>query len=169
MLKFLLLVSLLAVTSCNGGFGHRANPGTAGFVEFSSNGERIYFTGTSESGNPISTRGGGSMAGMHQQMSGGGCVNCHGADREGKRLWPQFWVKAPALTSSALFGGDEHSDNDDKHGDHADYDSLSLGLAITKGIDPNGDPLNPAMPRWSLSPADLADLVAFLGQDHDHN
>jgi cytochrome c oxidase subunit 2 len=169
MLKFILLLSLLALTACNGGISHHAQQSNAGIIDFSSNGERIYFTGVSQSGNPISARGGGSMTGMHQQMSGGGCASCHGADREGQRLWPQFWIKAPALTSKALFGGDEHSDSDDGHGDHADYDARSLALAITKGIDPGGNSLNPTMPRWSLSSADLSDLISFLGQDHDHD
>jgi cytochrome c oxidase subunit 2 len=41
---------------------------------FDSNGERIYFTGRSRSGPPITFSGGN----MHLRMMGGGCATCHG-------------------------------------------------------------------------------------------
>jgi mono/diheme cytochrome c family protein len=121
---------------------------------FQNNGERIYFTATTASGLAISSRGGrmGMMAGM------GGCVNCHGAKRQGSRLTPRFWIKAPALTPQALF--QEH--DDDGHGDHEGYSEESLRRAITQGIDAGGKPLDPIMPRWSMSEKDLDDLVIFL-------
>ena len=49
------------------------------------------------------------------------CAVCHGANREGKRLWPQFWIKAPALTTEALFA-DNHAG--DGHGDHDNYSEM---------------------------------------------
>lgn len=129
--------------------------------EFESNGERIYFTATSASGRPISLLGGS----MHIGMSGGGCVACHGADRQGGRLMPQFWKSAPPLTAAALFS--EHADEDasgerDGHGDHDSYTEDTLRRAITDGIDPAGEPLDPAMPRWSMSADDMTDLTAYL-------
>ena len=36
------------------------------------------------------------------------------------------------------------------------------------GIDPDGKPLDAAMPRWSMSGADLADLVGYLSQSRTH-
>jgi len=130
--------------------------------QFQSNGERIYFTGTSASGSLINTYGGN----MHMRMHGGGCATCHGADRRGRRLMPSFWQVAPPLTPAALF--DVHNealtdtDNDHGHGDHKSYDDVTLALAITKGIDPSGESLDGYMPRWSMSDRDLADLVEFL-------
>ncbi len=132
-------------------------------AEFQSNGERIYFTATSASGLPISLEGGT----MHMEMSAGGCVACHGADRQGGRLMPQFWKSAPPLTAAALFG--EHADEDenasgegDGHGDHDSYTEDTLRRAITDGVDPAGESLDPAMPRWSMSTEDMVDLAAFL-------
>lgn len=122
---------------------------------FQSNGERIYFTATSASGDAINSRGGGTQMGM---MSNSGCASCHGADRLGRRLRPNFWTSAPPLTPGALFG--EHSD--DGHGDHPAYTDESLRRAITEGVDAGGAPLDRAMPRWSMSDADLADVIAFL-------
>ena len=44
-----------------------------------------------------------------------------------------------------------------------------LRIAITTGIDPTRDRLDDVMPRWSLSPSDMNDLIAYLKQSHDHN
>lgn len=129
-------------------------------AQFSGNGERIYFTGTGAGGQPISARGGD----RHMMMMGGAaCVACHGADREGRRLRPSFWVRAPALTEEALTG--THGD-DDGHA-HDAYDRESLAVAITTGRRPDGSEIDPRMPRWSMAADDLADLVAYLlpGED----
>ncbi len=165
MQKILILVSMLVLASCNGRFDHGPLSGGDGPSEFVSNGERIYFTGSSTSGNPINTIGGNSHMNMHMRMHGTGCVTCHGVEREGRRLWPQFWVKAPALTPEALFT-DDHADG---HGDHGNYDAESLRRVITEGVDPAGKQLDSAMPRWSMSRSDLDDLVVYLQQSHTHD
>mgnify|MGYP002336390849 CR=1 FL=1 len=100
-------------------------------------------------------------------MTGGGCVACHGADRGGGQLRPQFWKTAPPLTPAALFGehaegGDPEGENEASHGDHESYTDDTLRRAIAEGVDPGGDPLDPAMPRWSMSAEDMADLIAYL-------
>ena len=166
-MKIIFFISLVLIASCSRGDHYqssdRGNP-----EAFISNGERLYFTGVSISGLPVKAVG-GSMSGMHQQMHGGGCASCHGADREGQRLWPRFWIKAPPLTTDGLFGIDDHGKASDGHGDHVSYDNDSLRLAITAGLDPAGKKLNRAMPRWSMSTGDMDDLIAFLKQSHDHD
>ena len=127
-------------------------------LKFRSNGERIYFTAASASGLPISPNG----SGMHMSMMGGGCVTCHGADRQGGRMMPRFWKIVPPLTPAALFGDHEKGEKDDGHGGHDVYTDETLGRAITRGIDPGGKPLDVAMPRWSISAQDLGDLIAHL-------
>lgn len=166
MQKILILISLLLLASCNGRYDHGPLRGSSGPTEFVSNGERIYFTGSSASGNTISARGGSGHMNMHMRVHGGGCVTCHGVEREGSRLWPQFWVKAPALTAEALFAED-HAD--DGHDDHGSYDAESLRRAITDGVNPAGKQLDSAMPRWSISQSDLDDLIAYLQQSHTHD
>lgn len=42
------------------------------------------------------------------------------------------------------------------------YTEATLAKAIREGLDPNGRPLNPAMPRYPLSDPDLAALVDYL-------
>ena len=122
---------------------------------FQSNGEQIYFTASSASGLAINARGGNMHMGM---MSNSGCATCHGADRQGGRLMPNFWKSAPPLTPEALFEGHE----EDGHGDHGEYSDEALRRAITMGIDGGGKPLDQAMPQWSMSKSDLDDLIVFL-------
>lgn len=164
-----ILLTVLLITACNGGYEHGPARGDSGPSEFASNGERIYFTGSSTSGSPINAIGGNGHMSMHMRVHGTGCVTCHGVEREGARLWPQFWVKAPALTSEALFENHKSGEESDGHGDHGSYDHQSLRRAITQGIDPAGERLDSAMPRWDMSQSDLNDLIAYLEQSHDHD
>ncbi len=152
------LVAVL-LSSCDGGshgtmMGEMMGGGTSP-ASFQSNGERIYFTGASESGTPITYTGGN----MHLRMMGGGCATCHGSDRRGARMMPELWLEAPPLTRAALFG-----DHDDGHGNHESYDANTLHRAVSRGLDPDGTELSPIMPRWSMSDADWRDLLAYLSQ-----
>ncbi len=162
--KLTTLIFLAFLASCDSRYEHATGTGAVS-SSFASNGERIYFTGISASGNPIIAIGADGHMIRHMRMHGGGCATCHGAEREGGRIWPQFWIKAPALTAEALFASDH---DDDGHGDHGVYDAESLRRAITEGEDPAGKQLDPNMPRWSMSRADLDDLIAYLQQSHSH-
>lgn len=123
--------------------------------EFSSNGERIYFTGVSADGQPMRATGGD----RHMMMMGASaCVACHGTDREGGRMRPSYWTVAPAITAEALTG--DHGDTDDHA--HSAYTRESLAEAITRGVRPDGSEIGPRMPRWAMSQEDLSDLVAYL-------
>lgn len=155
--KSLLLIGLFLTGCGNGPFSNSA--GDYMSRTFASNGERIYFTGTSESGLPITASSIDRQMGMHMQMHADSCVTCHGDDRSGSRLFPRFWIKAPALTAQALLDESEH---DDGHGDHEIYDKESLRVAISKGFDPSRLELHPAMPRWSMDDSDMSDLIDFL-------
>lgn len=154
MLAFGVLAAVLG--GCDGSgmhpmMGPRSTPRS-----FRSTGERIYFTGASASGRPIVFQGGDMRMGMH----GSGCVSCHGEDRRGGiRMMPWLSVVAPAITPEALFG-----DHDERvpHGEHGAYTEAGLRRAITQGLDPRGEPLDPAMPRWSMRREDLDDLVRYL-------
>ena len=163
--KTVLIVSTLALSSCGAGMSPNSDSSFDPTRQYTSNGERIYFTGVNSNGQPIASQGGYASMGMHRQMRGGGCASCHGDDRAGLRLYPRFWIKAPALTAKSLFGGDDHGDGEESgHGDHKSYDNATLSRAITEGLDPSGALLSSAMPRWSMEQSDLADLVNFLNQ-----
>jgi mono/diheme cytochrome c family protein len=42
------------------------------------------------------------------------------------------------------------------------YNDDLLKRAITKGIDANGESLDPTMPRWYMPEKDLNDLVTYI-------
>ena len=45
---------------------------------------------------------------------------------------------------------------------HLPYTDALIRRAITKGIDPAGQPLDWTMPRWQMGQEDLEDLLAYL-------
>jgi hypothetical protein len=146
------VVVLLLLAAC----GLRSQPagsnGTAwGTGAFDSNGERIYFTATSESGAEISYTGGPSSNGW--MMGGGGgrlvCASCHGPDgRGGKHSMGMMQVMdAPDIRWSALEG---------------EFDAEKFRAAVVEGEDPDGTQLSTDMPRWTIGDDDLADLIAYL-------
>jgi len=147
---FLAAVVTLILAAC----AARAQPvesgGTAwGTGAFRSNGERIYFTATSERGTAISYTGGPSSNGW---MMGGGrfaCASCHGPDGRGgaHSMGMMQVMTAPDIRWSALEG---------------EFDAELFRLAVVKGEDPNGTQLSTDMPRFTIGSDDLADLIAYL-------
>ena len=118
--------------------------------DFKSNGERIYFTATSDSGKPI-TASTGQMT-MHRGMMS--CATCHGPDGKGGAGRMMMWYfEAPDIRYSSLAAG---------HDEEKPYTDELIKLAITKGIDSDGMRLEQPMPVWQMSDEDLNDLIEFL-------
>jgi len=154
--SFLLLAALLV--AC---FPRRAPSeyGTAwGEGAFRSNGERIYFTATSERGGSITYTGGPDLGGM---MMGGRltCASCHGPTAQGgQHIMHMQVMDAPDIRGSAL-AGEEH----EEEGEHGGgYDLGTFRMAVVEGKHPNGESLSTDMPRWNMSDEDLSDLLDYL-------
>jgi cytochrome c oxidase subunit 2 len=131
--------------------GSRGEP-TEG--SFSSNGQRIYFTATSSSGEAIISEGFTMM--MHRIA----CVDCHGQEGKGGRVSMMMQsFDVPNITWPELTG-QEHEEGG--HEDHPPYTEETLKRAITQGLDPGGQPLDEFMPKWQMSSQDLDDLVNFI-------
>ncbi len=142
--------------------------GTAwGDGAFDSNGERIYFTATSNSGDDIDYEGGPGTGGM---MMGGqlSCASCHGTDaRGGRHRMHMDVMDAPNIRWVALSPDGEHNEADgedaDDHGEHDEAYSIdTFRSAVVDGVHPDGQRLSSDMPRWSLSESDLQDLADYL-------
>ena len=126
-------------------------------TNFRSNGERIYFTGTSETGPPITAQ----MAGMHRMpASQVSCAMCHGEDARGSTVRMMMsTVDAPAIRWEHL----AEEDHSDEHGEeHPAYTVETFKRAVTEGLDPSGEELHWSMPRWDMTDAQLDDLVLYL-------
>jgi ABC-type branched-subunit amino acid transport system substrate-binding protein len=118
-------------------------------------GRRIYQEGTSPSGGEIVAVM--SDAGVEVPASAVPCAGCHGRDGKGK---PEGGVIPSDLTWTALTRpyGITHSSGRK----HPPYDARLLKRAISMGVDPAGNALHVAMPRYRMSLQDMEDLVAYL-------
>jgi cytochrome c oxidase subunit 2 len=150
--KILGLITLAVVLVAFLGCSHAPSypPGTTvpGGGSFTSNGQRIYFTATSSSGQPIIPEG------FTMMMYNISCVNCHGPEGQGGTVYMMMQrFDVPNITWPELTMQGQ---------DHPPYTADTLKQAITEGIDPAGDELNQFMPRWQMSAGDLDDLVNFI-------
>ncbi len=110
---------------------------------FTSNGEQIFFTGTSTR-DTITATGGPFWFQMHD----GGCANCHGPDGRGGTVAMMGRFTAPNITYKELL----------KEGFNNDL----IKRAITRGQDEKGGSLSSNMPRWHMSDQDLNDVIDYL-------
>lgn len=85
------------------------------------------------------------------------CSGCHGMRGEGKT---EGGVTAGNLTWSNLLKPYGHSHSTGRK--HKPFNESSFIRAVVNGIDSNGNNLLVAMPRYKLSPEDVADLIAYL-------
>jgi len=123
---------------------------------YSSNGERIYWTGINDRGEQIPFSGGPPWLYMH----GGGCVECHGEDGRGGK--PVMMVREipEDIRYEALVSGEHEEEGEKEHVEQ--YTDELIIRAIREGLDPDGKPLDAGMPRWRLSDRDVRDVVEYL-------
>ncbi len=73
-------------------------------------------------------------------------------------------LDVPDITWDNLAKEERHEEasGEAEHEEHPPYTVETLKRAITRGIDPAGEPLDREMPRWRMSERDLADLTEFI-------
>lgn len=128
-------------------------------TSYSSPGEGIYYTDIGPNGEHIAFRDGPPWLPMH----GGSCVGCHGPDGRGGRPVSPTGVNAPDIRYEVLTGK-EHPAEETGHAHEHRYTDATIARAITKGLDDDGKPLDPAMPRFDMSEREVKDLVGYLKQ-----
>ena len=144
------VITIMLLAACASRPQSWGSSGTAwGTGAFRSNGERIYFTATSERGTAITYTSGPVSSGW---MMGNGqlaCASCHGPNGRGgvHNMGMMQAMTAKDIRWSVL---------------QIEFDAEKFRLAVTKGQDPDGTALNTDMPRWNIGNDDLADLIAYL-------
>lgn len=126
----------------------------------------IYLHGVTGSGEPLEgTRAAG---GPGTTGADAACVNCHqrsgfGSGERGTQLL------IPPIAGAYLFHPRAQSSEqrdlpyvDGMRVDREPYTQQSLSRAIREGIDSQGRPLSPLMPRFKLSDPDMAALIGYL-------
>lgn len=126
-------------------------------------GKQIFLQGRSTTGSSIMARVGGADTALPASVVP--CANCHGADGRGR---PEGGVRPPEITWRRLTA--PYGQRLESGRRHPAYDAAAFARAVSEGIDPAGNRLSPAMPRFTMSARDVADLVAYLQRiedDHD--
>ena len=147
-----LLVILIAgfLTGC-ALTNRTANPGGTSWGQgaFTSNGERIYFTATSDHGTDITYTGGPSSTGWMMMNGRLACASCHAPDGRGgtHSMGMMNVMDAPDIRWSTL---------------EDEFDTDKFRLAVEEGEDPDGTKLSTDMPRWQMSDEDITDLIEYL-------
>lgn len=126
------------------------------------NGQRLYTEGVAASGATVTARVGAGLAPLPGHLLP--CANCHGADGQGR---PEGGVVPPVITWRELTKPYGHVHEGGNGRRHPPFDAAGLARALTEGIDPGGNRLDPAMPRYTLASSDVADLVAYLQRIED--
>jgi ABC-type branched-subunit amino acid transport system substrate-binding protein len=120
-----------------------------------SRGKEVYLLGSSKSGKDILAYIGESS--LEVPGTSMACANCHGLAGQGKS---EGGIDPSNITWEALTKpyGVAHASGRK----HPAYTPRALELAITRGLDPAGNKLLQAMPRYQMSKEDLDDLVVYL-------
>lgn len=119
-------------------------------------GKQIYLEGSSVRADAqINARVG--IAGTPMPASVVPCGSCHGSDGRGRseggvRPPDITWRRLSAPYGQQLPGGRRHPA----------YSETSFARALNEGVDPAGNRLDPAMPRFVMSQRDMANLTAYI-------
>ena len=126
-------------------------------------GKRLYREGVSSSDAQLTARVGAS--GMSVPANVLPCASCHGTDGRGRA---EGGVRPPSLDWQRLALGE--GDRQANSRSYPAYADATLARAIQQGVDPAGNRLDPAMPRFDLTLADQRNLTAYLkrlGEERD--
>lgn len=118
-------------------------------------GRQIYFEGTSPRGDEINAVVGEEATVLPAMAVP--CVNCHGYDGLGR---PEGGVVPTDVRWSQLVKPYGHVHLHGRR--HGPFNEQNLARSIVAGVDPAGNRLDPSMPVYLMSAADLADLVAYI-------
>jgi ABC-type branched-subunit amino acid transport system substrate-binding protein len=127
-------------------------------------GKQIYLKGENGEGGEI-------VAGLSSEeldlpATSFACANCHGLRGEGTQ---EGGIQPPPITWETLT---QTYTSPLTRRERAPYTEATLARAIAAGLDPAGRLLHPAMPRYRMTTAQMADLIAYLkelgrGRDTD--
>ncbi len=125
----------------------------AQLTESERRGKAIYLRGESTSGRKITAL----LGDLDVPSSTMTCGGCHGLRGEGKT---EGGVTAGNLTWTNMIKPYGHTHPSGRK--HSAFDEKLFTRALVQGKDPSGNELLVAMPRYEMSPEDIADLVAYL-------
>ena len=118
-------------------------------------GRKIFEEGVSPAGDAITAKVGTSSFDI--PATSVPCGNCHGPDGLGR---PEGGLVPPNIQWSELTKPYGHVHPPSRK--HGAFDARTLERAITDGVDPAGNALDAAMPRYRMSERDVKSLIAYI-------
>jgi len=118
-------------------------------------GRQIYRLGTSALGYEVIATVGSEAVAL--PASAVPCASCHGRDGLGR---PEGGVIPPDIRWSQLTKVYGHVHENGR--EHPAFDVASLDRLIRSGVDPGGNRVDAAMPLYSMTGEDMADLIAYI-------
>ena len=160
--RILVLGLVLAAIGTLGLAAMWSLPGDArtpvGLDRFTSDGQRVYYTGLDENGDPIPREVPGSSIVGGRMMRNAACVDCHREDGRGGTLGMMMrGVEVPDIRYSALTS--PHTEGEEAE---PAWTSDEIARAIRDGVEPNGQTLKAPMPRWDMTDAQLRAVIEYL-------
>ncbi len=125
----------------------------AQLTESERRGKAIFLRGVSPSGGEITGR----IGELEVPATAATCGGCHGMRGEGKT---EGGMTAGGLTWAHLVKPYGHTHPTGRT--HEPFNESSFIRAVVNGVDSSGNDLLVAMPRFKLSPEDMADLIAYV-------
>src|SRR5829696_4807458 len=116
-------------------------------------GKALYLRGESASGKEIKAI----LRDFDVPASTLSCAGCHGLRGEGKT---EGGVTAGNLTWTNLLKPYGHTHSSGRK--HGAFDEKLFARSVVHGVDPAGNELAVAMPRYQMASEDIADLIAYL-------
>ncbi|HEX8852868.1 MAG TPA: ABC transporter substrate-binding protein, partial [Pyrinomonadaceae bacterium] len=116
-------------------------------------GKAIYLRGESATGREITAI----VGEIDVPASTVTCAGCHGARGEGKT---EGGVTAGALTWSHLIKSYGHTHPTGRK--HGPFNEALFTRSVVQGLDPDGNDLLVAMPRYRMAAEDMVDLIAYI-------
>lgn len=154
---FVTLSVVCAIVSFNPETGETAQSAAEktqfGLTASERRGKEIYLRGTSPSGREIKAM----VGDLDLPPSTVTCAGCHGLRGEGKT---EGGVTAGNLTWSNLVKTYGHTHSSGRK--HGPFDEKLFTRSLVQGLDPAGNNMAVAMPRFEMAPEDAADLIAYL-------
>ena len=142
-IRVFLFISLLLVSSAV----------YAQLTDSERRGKAIFLRGESPSGKPITAM----LGELDVPASTMTCGGCHGLRGEGKT---EGGTTAGNLTWSNMIKPYGHTHPSGRK--HGAFDEKLFTRSLVQGVDPSGNELAVAMPRYQMAPEDIADLIAYL-------
>src|SRR5215213_9472752 len=116
-------------------------------------GKALFLRGESRSGKEITAM----LGEIDVPASTLNCAGCHGLRGEGKT---EGGVSAGNLTWTNLVKAYGHTHPSGRK--HGAFDEKLFTRSVVAGVDPAGNEMAVAMPRFQISAEDIADLIAYL-------